>query len=95
MDDLDQSLYVLHGCFAVHAMTEIEDIARPPGSLVEHLQNRLFEFFRRLKQGKGIQVALNRTGSLAYTTSELTNQPLWQINVDAVVKPFPANTKSK
>ena len=39
-------------------------------------------------------ITLDQDGSYAFTTSELANQPLWQIRIDSATRPSPGQSKS-
>src|SRR5260370_37349483 len=56
-DRFDQRLQVFERAAGQHAMTEIEDVARPPGRLPEHLPRPVDHELERAEQHRRDQVA--------------------------------------
>src|SRR6266849_5420232 len=60
-DGFDQRLEVLERAAGQHAMTEVEDVARPPRRLFEHLPRAVDHELERAEQHRRVQVALHPT----------------------------------
>src|SRR5260370_18231939 len=58
-DGFDQRLQVFERAAGQHAMTEIEDVARPPSRLPEHLPRPVDHELQRAEQHRRVQVALD------------------------------------
>src|SRR5260370_23358245 len=77
-DGFDQRLQVLERAARQHAMTEVEDVARPPGGLPEHLARTLDHELDRTEQHGRIEVPLH--------PAIVADAPPARVEVDAPVE---------
>src|SRR5712692_1647384 len=77
-DGFDQRLEVLERAAGQHAMTEVEDVARPPRRLFEHLPRAVDHELERAEQHRRVQVALHPTF--------VADPPPARVEVDAPVE---------
>lgn len=60
MYEIDQASYVIDGCAWQDAMTQIENVAGPPGSLIKDQLSTFLQFGPGRKECDGIEIALDR-----------------------------------